>query len=172
MGPPSPRCCMKRAARRCCVGAPRIRNCACVMMRVKLWCPVRYSPIPASLRAPLTLFFWRSKRRKMPTAPGGCALCAMKTPWSARCKTAWSRKPSLRLWSMAQRCCPRWSGSLPSASRMPPSGCAPNRALRCRTCRRRSGWGRRFAARAVTLNSRLISPPSPGASCCKTRSPG
>ena len=61
---------------------------------------------------------------------------------------------------------------LPSASRMPPSGCAPNRALRCRTCRRRSGWWRRFAARAVTLSSRQISLPSPGASCCKTRSPG
>ncbi len=96
---------------------------------------------PSVITRPVDLVFWRSKRRKMPTAPGGCALCAMKTPWSARCKTAWSRKPSLRLWSMAQRCCPRWSGSLPSASRMPPSGCAPNRALRCRTCRRRSGWG-------------------------------
>jgi glycerol-3-phosphate dehydrogenase len=30
------------AARRCCADAPRIRNYACVTMRVKRWCPVRY----------------------------------------------------------------------------------------------------------------------------------
>ena len=31
---------------------------------------------------------------------------------------------------------------------------------------------RRFTIRAARLSSRQISPPSPGASCCKTRSPG
>ena len=44
--------------------------------------------------------------------------------------------------------------------------------LRAKPRRRRSGWWRRFAGRAVTLSSRQISLPSPGASCCKTRSPG
>ncbi|AVJ78791.1 putative 2-dehydropantoate 2-reductase [Enterobacter hormaechei subsp. hoffmannii] len=43
---------MTRAVRRCCAVAPRIRYYACVTMRMKLWCPVRYSPIPPSLPAP------------------------------------------------------------------------------------------------------------------------
>lgn len=66
-------------------------------------------------------------------------------PWSARCKAAWA-SPAACWWSMAQRCLPSvvwflpgWAGYLRLAARQtaPP---------RCRTCRRRSEWSRRFAA--------------------------
>ena len=43
---------------------------------------------PTAITRPVDLVFIAVKRRKMPTAPGGCAPFAMKIPWSARCKMA------------------------------------------------------------------------------------
>ena len=97
------------------------------MMRVKLWCPVRYSPIPASLRAPLTSFLAVKTTQNADSAGWLRTLCDENTVVCAL-QNGVEQKAQLAPLVNGATVLPSVVWFLPSASRMPPSGCAPNRA--------------------------------------------